>query len=331
MKQLDINYILEQTEKAVRSHELDMGRYTRWTRPDNHPAHRIGLNPYACADAVNILYMLNRFPKKESVRSAFIRTLQGLQEAESGLFTASTHHVIHTTAYCVDALYLLGASAKYPFKELEEFLNIRNVFEMLEERDWLTRGLGAHPGAGIYSVLTLSEAVDAKWENEYFCWMDKHCDPRSGFWRKEPVDDIFTSLQQLRDTANFLFNYEYAHRPFPYPMALIDSCLTMYLADQMPKDFGRDIRHFELDWVFCLNRASRQTSYRFEEIKAALNRFAEDYVVFLNELDWNQYPAADDLHLLSGMLSCLTELQQALPGKLLSKRPLQTVIDRHPF
>ena len=331
MRQISIDSILEKIGTALRQHELSTGRYTRWTRQPEHSPHLLGPNPYACADAVNILHILNCFPAEPAVRAAFVDSLQGFQEEESGLFMASTHHVIHTTAYCINALSLMGAKARYPFSELQEYLEVTNVFEMLEERDWLTYGLGAHPGAGLYTVLAFTGEADAEWEDAYFDWLDSQCDPYSGFWKKEPVDDVFTIWQQLRDSANFLFNYEYVHRPFPCPMALIDSCLNMYLTDQMPENFGRGIRHFELDWVYCLNRASRQTSYRFEEIKAALARFAEDYIAFLNGIDWSVCAAADDIHCLCGMLCCLTELQQALPGLIKSRRPLQNVLDRHPF
>jgi len=331
MRQISIDSIIDRIETALKQHELSPGRYTRWTRQPEHSPHLIGPNPYACADAANILHILNRFPADPAVRASFVSSIQDFQDAKSGLFIASTHHVIHTTAYCVNALHLLGAKPRYPFAELTEYLDITNVFDMLEERDWLTQGLGAHPGAGVYTALAFTGEASAEWEDAYFDWLDAQCDTASGFWKKEPVDDMFTIWQQLRDTTNFLCNYEYARRPFPCPMALIDSCLNMYLTDQMPENFGKGIRHFELDWVYCLNRASRQTSYRFEEIKAALKRFAQDYIAFLDGIDWSRHAAADDLHCLCGMLQCLTELQQALPGLLKSRKPLQSVIDRHPF
>lgn len=331
MRQISIDPILEKIETALGQHELRPGCYTRWTRQPEHSPHLIGPNPYACADAAAILHILNRFPTDPAVRTAFVESLQGFQDEESGLFMESTHHVIHTTARCINALHLLGAKPLYPFTELDEYLDIQAVFDMLEERDWLKNGLGAHAGAGLYTALAFGGEADAAWEQAYFNWLDSQCDMSSGFWKKEPVSEEFTLWQQLRDSANFLFNYEYARRPFPYPMALIDSCLNMYLTDQMPENFGQSIHHFELDWVYCLNRASRQTAYRFEEIKAALGNFASDYLSFLNGISWDRFAPADDLHGLCGMLCCLTELQQALPGSLISSRPLQNAMDRHPF
>ena len=39
----------------------------------------------------------------------------------------------------------------------------------------------------------------------------------------------------------------------------------------------------------------------------------------------------NDLHMLFGALCCLAELQQALPGRLGTGRPLKLVPDRRPF
>ena len=39
----------------------------------------------------------------------------------------------------------------------------------------------------------------------------------------------------------------------------------------------------------------------------------------------------NDLHCLFGSTCCLAELQSALPGKLISSKPLRLVLDRRPF
>ena len=59
--------------------------------------------------------------------------------------------------------------------------------------------------------------------------------------------------------------------------------------------------------------------------------FAEKYVDFLMQIDWESDERADDLHLLFGVACCLTELQAALPGTICSSVPLRLVLDRRPF
>ena len=332
MERLELDPILEDIAKTMERHKLGEGKYARWLWQNPKNTRRLSVDPYACCDAVNIQYVLRQIPKDEETRRASVTAIQELQDPESGLFMTATHHVIHTTAHCVSTLELLDAEPLYPFSELNEYRNIENVFEMLEERDWLHRGLGAHPGAGIFTALVQAGLVGDDWIQAYFDWFDLHCDPGSGFWKKEPVNDFYSTIwQQMRDATNFYFNYEYAHRAFPYPEALINSCLDAYLNDQMPDDFGLKVRHFELDWVYCLNRASRQTAHRFGEIKRALGEFAEFYLDFLQHLDWEQDEGANDLHFLFGALCCLAELQQALPGRLHSAVPLRQILDQRPF
>lgn len=46
----------------------------------------MGLNEYGCADAVNILYTINEFPRDFESRRKHIEVLQSLQNPETGLF-----------------------------------------------------------------------------------------------------------------------------------------------------------------------------------------------------------------------------------------------------
>jgi hypothetical protein len=105
----------------------------------------------------------------------------------------------------------------------------------------------------------------------------------------------------------------------------------MYRDNQLPVKFGKWFHFIEMDWVYCLNRASRQTKHRFEEVQATLLDFAEKYLAFLDQVDWVNDPGANDVHLLFGVTCCLAELQQALPGLIRSAKPLRLVLDRRPF
>ena len=87
----------------------------------------------------------------------------------------------------------------------------------------------------------------------------------------------------------------------------------------------------EIDWVYCLNRASRQTPHRFEEGRDALHAMAETYTAFLLGLDPAEHGPMSDLHSLFGAICAVAELQQALPGMITTARPLRLVLDRRPF
>ena len=80
-----------------------------------------GINAYGCADALNILYTLNRMPQDAEERKAFAEALQSMQEKDTGYFREGSHHIIHTTAHCTAALELLDARPIYPFYEMQKY------------------------------------------------------------------------------------------------------------------------------------------------------------------------------------------------------------------
>ena len=75
----------------------------------------------------------------------------------------------------------------------------------------------------------------------------------------------------------------------------------------------------------------RQTPYRFDEGKAALEVFAERYLEMMYAINPLTDKHFNDLHCLFGAVCCLAELQSALPGKILTTKPLKLVLDRRPF
>jgi len=80
-----------------------------------------------------------------------------------------------------------------------------------------------------------------------------------------------------------------------------------------------------------LNRASRQTAHRFNEVKECLREFSKGYIEFLSGIDEKTDDGFNDLHRLFGTVCALAELQQALPGELETEKPLKLVLDRRPF
>jgi len=330
MESIDINGIIEKFKYVLKQHELGTGQYCRFLWQDALETRKMGLNAYGCADAANIMYTLGELPRNTAVRENFINKLQDLQNPKTGLFLESSHHIIHTTAHCVAALELFDERPRYPLYELEQYRDIERFFAWMEREDWLHRGRMAHPGAGLFAAMFITESIDDAWVEKYFNWFDKTCDKETGLWVSRPVENFPVHLQ-MGDAFHYLFNYEYMKRPFPYPEQLIDSCLEMYNNGQMPESFGKDFHFIEMDWVYCLNRASRQTPYRFAEIKETLSFFAEHYIEYLKSVDYETNEGANDLHLLFGTLCCLSELQLALPGKIISSKPLRLVLDRRPF
>jgi len=331
---MDINNIIENIYLTVQSHRLDAeGKYSRWIWQNKEGNRDLGINEYGCADAANILYTIGRFPQSSEKRNAWVKVLQGFQNSDTGLFYEETHHNIHTTAHCIAALELFDEKPLYPLTALKKYSDKKGLYELLDNLDWKNNPWPqSHQGAGIYASMKLTDSIDEKWEEAYFDWLWNNADPETGFWKKGSFKNGTAPLfHSMGGAFHYLFNLEYAHMPLRYPEKMIDSCIELYTKDEIGVDFGHRINFLEIDWVYCLNRASRQTSYRFDECKNILNDFAEEYVGFLNNLNIKEDDRFNDLHLLFGATCCLAELQQALPGEIRTRKPLKLVLDRRPF
>lgn len=336
--------ILDRALGVLKTHELGKpGEYARWIWQNEDNSRQLGLNEYGCADAANILYMIGQFPADAAERASWVETLQDLQHEDNGLFVEATHHTFHTTAHCIAALELFEAKAKLPLAGMHPYLEKDKLYELLDGLEWVEGPWTAsHQGAGIYAAMVLQGEADLTWQNWYFDWLWENADPESGFWRKGCVRPLYQGdsfsgtlkepsvFPHLASTFHYLFNHEYAHRPLRYPEKMIDTCLDIYHNRRWPT-LGHSVSFAEIDWVYCITRALRQTGYRFADCKAALRSFANEYLDYLESLD----PATDDrfndLHTLFGAICALSELQAALPGELISDKPLKLVLDRRPF
>ncbi|MBQ2614101.1 MAG: hypothetical protein IJB80_02075 [Clostridia bacterium] len=330
----NIDDIIQKISKVVAAHQLEKdGTYARWRWQNVEQNRELGINEYGCADAVNILYTIGEFPKDLKLRQSCINALQGLQNQETGLFVEKTHHPIHTTAHCIAALELFDAKPLYPIKELLQYANNTGIWNFLESLDWKNNPWNeSHKGAGIFAALVLSDSVDKSWMDTYFEWLWENADPETGFWKKDMVNGGGApKFHHLASSFHYLFNHEYVRRPLRYPEKVIDTCIDMYQADDMNGQFGRLIGFAEIDWVYCITRASRQTPHRFDECRRILQSFATDFFDYLRSLDTDKDDGFNDLHALFGTVCALAELQQALPGFIQTKKPLRLVLDRRPF
>ena len=117
----NIDSLIEKIYRSVEKHYLGNGAYKRFLLQDEKNTRSMDINEYGCADAINILYSINRLPKGEE-REKCIRALQGLQKKDSGLFEEKTHHFIPTTAHCIAALEIFDAEARA--KEKQAYVSV---------------------------------------------------------------------------------------------------------------------------------------------------------------------------------------------------------------
>lgn len=334
MDALNINPIIDKMYELVQRRKLAPGSYARL------PGGTLP-NPYGCADAANILYTIGKFPRDPFERSESVRILQQMQDPVTGLFVENRddpiyqkiypHHPVHTTAHCMAALELFDAAPVHRAYALEPCLQEPEFLEFMEAIEWRDNPWpGSHRSAGLYVALNLGGSDTTAFNKRYFQWMWDNADPETGMWRKGCQDGTKSIWDHMGGSFHYLFNHEYAHMPLHYPEKMIDSCIRMYLEERR-KGFGQRPGFIEMDWVYCLTRASQQTPHRFWEIRECLEDFACILTdTFLNA-DWDHDTSINDLHMLFGTACAFAELQRVLRGKLISDIPLKLVLDRRPF
>ncbi len=278
-------------------------------------------------------------PHDPAEQLGFVETLGSMQDPETGLFNEATHHAYHTTAHCIAAMELFEAMPPHPLKAMQKDSTPDGVRALLESLEWVTNPWGmSHRGAGVYVSLKLSRQLDAEaeraFEQAYFDWLADQFDPKLGMLRRGclpgQAEDAFPIHGHMAGTFHYLFNMESARAALPYPEATADTCLAMY-RDGTCKGLATSMSFITIDWVYCLNRAVRQSGHRFDEARAAMLDVAKQSVDYMSGLDHDIDTGFNDLHRLFGMVCTLAELQVALPGELKSDRPLRLVLDRRPF
>ena len=330
---MNIDGLIGKIYKTVEKHRLSEGVYARWMWQNEKGSRELGINEYGCADAANILYTIGAFPRDPEKRAKWVETLQGMQNPDTGLYSEATHHTIHTTAHCLAALELFDAQPKYPLTALMQYLDKEKLEAFLAGLNWKgSPWNNSHQGAGLYASMVITRTAPLQWQRWYFAWLREQCDPVCGMSPKGAYENGTAPLfEHMCGWFHYMFNHAYARMPIPHADKLIDSCLDMWQKKELGPRFGEMVGFKEIDWVFCISRACRQTAHRFGECQAALKEFEESYIAYLDGLDWEKDEEFNDLHMLFGAVCAIAELQNALPGTLETTVPLKLVLDRRPF
>ena len=329
---MNIQALIQQIKKTVRSDELENGGYCRYLSENGHTERKTGNNEYGCADAANILYTVGAFEREPARRQELVSAIRGFQHSD-GLFDEGSHHPIHCTAHCIAALELFDAGALIPLSGFSQYKTKEGLRALLESLDWVGNPWSAaHQGAGIYAAMVLSGEVAPDWQDFYFSWLTESADPTYGIGLKGAIAvGEKPAYHHLNGWFHYLFNFAFAHRKLPYARQATDTCLQLYRNDRLGDNFTCSVGFAQIDWVYTLNRCSRQEGYRVDEATAAIRDFAEKYIPYLMTLNHESSDKWNDLHLLFGSVCALAELQNALPGEIESDYPLKLVLDRRPF
>jgi hypothetical protein len=328
----DLRPFVDELGVLLEEHALEGGHHARLSARTDVGRSRTP-DAYGVADAVNILYTTASMPSSPSRRAELVAALQSFQDPATGMFHDPSHVPEHTTAHVSAALELLEARPAHPLRFLEPLRSPETITRFLDELDWDRPWPASHRGAGVGSAIVLAEDPSPVWVDAYLGWLDENVDPATGLWRAGrmlPLADDPGLFANLGGSFHYHFVYLALRRAMPHPERVIDTCLTL-LADGGAPIAARTVGFAEIDWVYCLHRALRQCGHRRAESEAALAEVAGRVVALLTDPGYWRTPAFDDLHTVFGALCTVAELQLALPGRVLTPRPLRLVLDRRPF
>ncbi|MBQ9765899.1 MAG: hypothetical protein IJW18_06855 [Lachnospiraceae bacterium] len=327
----DLRPFINDVENVVKSHNLgEPGKYAQFITQNEKGTRNLGLAPYGSANAINILYTINRTPTDLSERAAFIKVLQDFQNKENGFFENPGNFPSHTTAFLCGALNLLDAKPLYAAEGFKDCLTKEGIFAFMDKIDWAKEPwLGAHLGAGIYGSVLLSGLGGDEFDDNYFEWLDANADPVTGLWKKDALSGA-PAFHYIASTFHYVFNYEYARRALPYPKELLDTCIKAY-RNGVCMDFSKEIGWPDIDFTYVLARVQRRAGTRFEETQTILKEIADGLITQLLKLDVATNDRLNDLNTLFAIVCALAVLQDALPGYIRTSKPLQLVLDKRPF
>jgi len=326
----DLNAFIDGVENVISAHATgEPGGYRR-NQSAGGPA-----TAYGVADAIHLLYSINRMPRLTSERQALIARIQAFQDPETGLFPGDGHHFIHGMAFCAGALELLDTGLLFPPKGMAPFATRDGVRELMESIDWITNPWGgSHRGSGIYGAMVLSGAAPAGWQEWYFEWLEENQDTGTGLWRRGALPGQATGsapiFHHLVGTFHYLFNYDYARRRLNHANRLVDTCLSLHEEGQLPEMGVGGEGWNEIDFLYLVRSLIKRTPHRADEMQHLLHNIGGKFAGYLARVDMSD-GAYDDLHSLFATVSALAVVQEGVPGLVKTDRPLRLVLDRKPF
>ena len=168
---MNIDKLVENIRGTVERHRIEPGGYRRWLWNNASGGRQLGVNEYGCADAANILYTIGCFEGDPAARENWVRTMQGMQDPETGLFHEATHHPFHTTAHVTAALELFDARPLYPVKAMLPYLP-KEIWEPLfftvdqnDEMAPILTDLSACVTEYRAAFIGGTKDIDAEWDN----------------------------------------------------------------------------------------------------------------------------------------------------------------------
>lgn len=238
--------------------------------------------------AVYIHYLFNNLRNLSAEeRSEWLNYLLSFQNEKTGLFidpeakeriVDPTHDEEHLnrqlTTFCLSAIEALGGKPNYPLRFLDVWKDEAPLTSWLDNLDW------DNPWNCGNKVMFLAICFAYNYEhfgdeksrealNVWFDWMDKHQNPKTGFWGTSRDSDYFVGMGGFYH--QFLI-YEYFDREVQYAEQIVDRMLFLQQPDGLyfPGQGGGSCD--DIDAIAPLVHFYHKYDYRRDDIRASLRR-----------------------------------------------------------
>ena len=243
---------------------------------------------YTSCFAVYIHHLFNNL-KNLSIdeRTEWLNYLLSFQNEKTGLFVDpdakdrivdSTHDEDHIsrqlTTFCLSAIDALGGKPNYPLSFLDAWKDEAPLTSWLDNLDWNNPWNSGNRVMflAIFFAFNYEHFGDEKSRealNVWFDWMDRHQNPKTGFWGTSRDSNYFLGMGGFYH--QFLI-YEYFERNLQYREQIVDRLLFLQQPDGLyfPGQGGGSCD--DIDAISPLVHFYHKYNYRRDDIRASLKR-----------------------------------------------------------
>ncbi len=213
--------------------------------------------------------------------------IKGFQQEKTGLFvdpkvseriTDSTHDEEHLnrqlTTFCLSAIEALGSKPDYPLRFLDELKEETALTHWLDNLNWENPWNSGNKVMFLaiclaYNNEHFGDEKSGKALNVWFDWMDRHQNPKTGFWGTSRESDYFVGMGGFYH--QFLI-YEYFDRKVRYGEQIVDRMIFLQQPDGLyfPGQGGGSCE--DIDAISTLVHFYHKLNYRRENIRDSLKR-----------------------------------------------------------
>lgn len=249
-----------------------------------------------CLELLNGLSQLKPTQKETAIRylmanvqpdGSFVDPLFDIQDSLSS-YHGLAYFQQETTTLCQQALDALSAPPP-PVRDWASDQRIQpGITHYFNSLAWQDAWMDSNPVMFLLSQLCHDAERHTRpdllnWVDQALDWLDAHQSPITGLWQgPHPV----ALVNAMAATFHFTFFYLYRGRPIRYLERIIDSCLSLQQSHGLFSE-GQAIGQTCLDYdaIDLLAKASTATSYRADDVNAAMQRAHEALLRLYNPHD----------------------------------------------